>query len=218
MRKLLSFISVQTLLAVATILFAGSPLPAQQVVAGLPGQRVLGERTISADAGTVDVDAIDEHGYVVGADVNFPATANLDLGLHIGHGWIDAGNVGLKDTTISAAAVVHPAAAGLKPFAGVLIGHQKLEFDVGRFGTTEKSGIWGGAVGLEVPAGRATLTPSISYTDSFDGSTDRSTHFTLHANLWLTDKVATYADLTYVDFAGDGDNAWTARLGVRWKF
>lgn len=218
MRSLLSFTSAKTLVALTAALLAGSTVQAQQVALALPGQRVLGERTIGGDGGVVDVAVFNERGYAVGAGVNVPLTAYLDLGAHYGHGWIDEAGIGLKDATASAVAVVHGAGTRVKPFAGVLLGYQRMEMKVGPFRETDSSGIWGGGVGLELLFGRVSITPSVAYTDSFDGTTDRTTHFTLHGNLWFTSRVAGYADVTYADFAGDGDDAWTYRLGLRLKF
>lgn len=213
-----SFTSIKVLLAFAAALLCAGASHAQQVALALPGQRVLGERHLGADAGLVDVDAFDEQGYAVGFGLSVPVTPYLDLGAHVGHGWIDEAGIGLKDSTVSATAVVHGTAGGVRPFAGVLLGHQRLEMDVGRFGTKDRCGIWGGGVGVEIPVGRGSISPSIAYTDSFDGTTDRTTHFTLHGNYWVTAKLAGYLDVTYADFSGDGDNAWVYRLGLRWKF
>lgn len=201
-------------------LAAGVVLPAgaQQLVSGLPGQQALGQRYVGADAGVADVEFFNETGYTIGAALNVPVLPNLDLGLHTGHGWIDQTGVGMKDTTVSATAVVHRAAEGPKPFVGVLLGHQKLQMDFGRFGFTENSTLWGAATGIEVPLGSGSLTPSVGYTDSFDGNTDRTVHCTLHGNYWFTARLGGYVSVTYADLAGDGGHAWVCRAGLRVRF
>lgn len=199
---------------------AGFVLPAgaQQLVSGLPGQQALGQRYVGADVGVADVEFFSETGYTVGAALNVPVLPNLDLGLHTGHGWIDDAGVGLKDTTVSATAVVHRTAEGPKPFVGVLLGHQKLQMDFGRLGFTENSTLWGAAAGIEVPLGNGSLTPSVGYTDSFDGNTDRTLHCTLHGNYWFTARLGGYASITYADLEGDGGHAWVGRVGLRVRF
>lgn len=218
MQIIAPFTTTKILLAAGVLLLAPSLSLAQQIAIGLPGQRVLGERTFDAAAGVVDIDEVDERGYALGFGVNLPAMANLDLGFHYGYGWVDENGIRLEDSTLSTAAVLHGTGEGLKPFAAVLAGYQKMELKVGPFHASDSSGVWGAGAGIEIPVGRGTITPSVTFTDSFDGSTDRTVHFTLHANYWFTPKFAGYAEVTHSDIDGLGDSAWTHRLGVRFRF
>jgi hypothetical protein len=194
---------------------------AQLAAVGLPSQRALGQRTFDVSAGIVraNVPGIDRDGHVFSLGLNAPASPNVDLGFNYGYGGIKIfGGGRLTDWLISGSAVLHSGGPGVKSFVGASLGYEKTTIRLGSLKENEDGGIWALSAGIELPIGGLTLTPALTYSDATNGESDAVLHWGLQANYWFTPKVAGYADATFTDFRDGGDEAWTYRLGLRFKF
>lgn len=206
------------LLALAFITAATSR--AQLAAAGLPGQRALGHRYVDVSAGVVapDVAGIDRNGALVSLGVNLPVSANVDFGLSYAWGTVRPPAGRITDYTLLVSAVVHSGGEGVKPFLGAQFGYERMKLRVGSLKVADDRGVWGLAAGVEIPVGRVTLTPSLTYADAASGESDAALHTSVQAGLWFTPRVGGYVDATFSSFRDAGGDSWSYRAGLRLKF
>lgn len=135
---------------------------------------------------------------------------------------------------------------GVKPFVGASLSYQWAKDRLSFGGTLvddsrDDEAAWGLRAGVEIPLGTVTLTPKVSYQDDFKGNNSGGltnnggsvgSVFTrspggnsagvfvygAEANMWFTPKIAGFVDVNYVDPTGGGTQAWTYRVGARFRF
>lgn len=202
-------------LALAALVAAGI-INAQSNAAAKPAG-ALGIRYADVSFNLQDYRNFGDHGYGLSAAVNLPVLSNLDVNLSYGHSWLNS-SFDLKGDVLGAAATYFTTVGNAKPFVGLGLGY---EWDrLSSLGTTVRDdyGIWGAAVGFEVPVSVVTVTPSITYVDGFKSSVDYSLTYAVEGSYWFTKTVAGYANVSYNDPKGSGGESWNYTLGVRLKF
>lgn len=194
-------------------LAAVSTMHAQSDVAKPTG--ALGIRYAEASFGLQDIKHLSDHAYSLGASVNLPIQSSLDLGFGYSYAWLDS-SIDLRSEVLAASVTFHEKIKSVTAFTSVALGYQ---WDRARgYSAKDSAGVWGVAVGVEVPLRAVTLTPAISYTDSFEGNRDYALSYGVEASHWFTAKLAGFADVSYIDPKGRGDETWNYSVGVRLKF
>jgi hypothetical protein len=89
-----------------------------------------------------------------------------------------------------------------------------------RHGAGNDEAIWGAAAGLEIPAGRVTVTPRISYADDFEGPSRSSQAWTasVEANYWYSPMSAVYTSIGRTDVRRSPYDSWNWEIGLRARF
>lgn len=195
-------------------LAAVSTMHAQSDVAKPTG--ALGIRYAEASFGVQDIKHLSDEAYSLGASVNLPIQSSLDLGFGYSYAWLDS--VGeLRSEVLAASLTFHEKIQGVTAFTSVALGYAWDRAALSGVTARETAGVWGVAVGVEVPFRAVTITPRISYTDSFKSYRDYSVNYGVEATHWFTAKLAGFADVSYIDPKGS-DESWNYTVGLRLKF
>ena len=207
------------LLSVLAALAAGVSAMAQSIPAPTTSSStgLLGQRYVDASFSAQDAHSFSDHAYGLGVAVNLPFNESLDFGLGYDYGWLNS-SVDTRSHTLSASATTYTTYNGMKPFFGAALGYGWTRAEVGSFSHKDNNGIWGLGAGVEIPVKAVTLTPSLSYADSFKGGSTGVYAAGLEANHWFTKAVAGFADVSFSDARGHGGEAWNYGVGVRVKF
>jgi hypothetical protein len=176
---------------------------------------VLGHNYTELSLGLQDIKDLSPHFYDASISGNVPVTPNLDLAAGYSYGWI-RGSVRGHSNTLTTTATAYTLTGGVKPFVGVGLGYKWTHFA----GFRDNQGLWGAAVGVEIPAGRVSITPRIVYADDFESSSNSSqeTTYEVEGNYWVSAKTGVFASIGKTDVHHNGGEAWNYRLGVRMKF
>lgn len=178
------------------------------------GTGLLGQRFTELSLGAENIDHVSNHGYSVGARANNPLIPGvLDAGALYSYSWIRGAFKGHANT-IGAYATAYAPLGQVRPFATAALGYQ---WTSARFGAGEDEAIWGGAIGVEIPAGAVTLTPRLSYADDFD-SDSRGWTTSVEANYWYSRTSAVYASVGRTDARRSPFDSWNLKLGLRARF
>lgn len=179
---------------------------------------VLGQRFVEVGLTTVDYSWLGANANATNVGVKLPVGGNLDLGFGYSFAWFDQAGVRVREHALTSSLLWHAAGKGVKPFAGFGLGYdyQRTTFRGG--GRHEGIGLWGLTVGVEIPVGDLTLTPTASYNDTTARHSVGSMQYGVEANYWFTTVVAGYAEATYSHYMGDRGSAWTYRAGLRFRF
>jgi hypothetical protein len=81
---------------------------------------------------------------------------------------------------------------------------------------TDDEGLYAIGLGVEAAVGAVILTPTISYSDSFEES-DPTYSYGIDAHYWITSKVGVRTAVSYSDYGSDLES-WNYRIGLRVKF
>ena len=176
---------------------------------------VLGQQYTEVGFGAQDIKHLSPNLYSFDFSGNAPVTSNIDVSGGYSYGWI-RGNVGAHSNTLSTSATYHVSYEGVKPFATAALGYEWVH----HFGVRHSDGIWGAAVGVEIPVGEFSLTPSVAYADDFS-SRRRSSQAVIsnvEANHWFSATTAGFAGIGYTDTQRSGVDSWNYSVGVRVKF
>lgn len=176
----------------------------------------LGLRYAEASFGTQEFSNVGDNAYAAGLAVNLPVRASLDVTFSYSHSWLNS-SFDLDSDALSASATYFTTIGRAKPFFALGLGYEWDRFAGAGIAYRDSYGIWGGAIGVEVPVAFVTLTPRISYVDDFESGADYSVSYGIEASHWFTPKLAGYAGFAYNDPKGGGDS-WNYTLGVRLKF
>lgn len=181
----------------------------------------LGQRYTDINFGLSNDDAIPANYYDAVLNFNIPLCKSADLGLGYAYDWLN-GNPSAQAHSLLTSATYHTTMNGIKPFVSAGLGYQwsSASFTVAKVTTKvrDNDGIYGFGFGAEIPVGSLTVTPSVSYSNQFDGSGDGSVGYGVEAARWFSNN-AVYAGIAYQDdLSSGGSSAWTYRLGFRAKF
>lgn len=180
---------------------------------------LLGQRYVNAAFSVTNLRAISDDGYGTSIGINLPVCPNADVSFGYDYDWLDVLGAKAYGHTLTAAATFYARSHGIKPFVGLGVGYQWSTIKVSGFKSTDSNAIWAAGLGVEIPSGFVTLTPSVSYTDAFKSNSGGGQwSYGVEANHWFTSKVAGFADVTYADPTGSGGESWIYRVGVRVKF
>jgi hypothetical protein len=181
---------------------------------------VLGHSYTELSLGLQDIKNLSPHFYDASIGGNVPVTPNLDLAAGYSYGWIRGSAFGTSlrghSNTVTTTATAYTLTGGVKPFVGVGLGYEWTHFA----GFRDNHGLWGAAVGVEIPAGRVSITPRIVYADDFESSSSSSqqTTYEVEGNYWVSAKTGVFASLGKTDVHHDSGESWNYRLGVRMKY
>jgi hypothetical protein len=190
---------------------------------------LLGQRYVEAGVGAVDPHGTSDLGFTGDLSANIPLQPGLDVGFGYTYSRIETdifnGSITARarDHVLYASATAYSQVGAMKPFFGGAVGHRwnrsSLRFAGAQvFRDSDNESLWGLATGVEIPFGRFSVTPAISYQDAF--RRDAAAGFTYGAEVhtWLTRDLGAFADITFSDPTGGGTQAWTYEVGVRLRF
>ena len=212
------------LLGLATALSTRAQSPTVSSANGL-----LGQRYVEASVGAIDPHGSSDYGFSGDVSVNLPVQAGLDVGFGYTYNRLNADlSPGLfklrqRDHTLSSTLTGYSNFGNVRPFAGLGVGYQwsraKLDFSSARiFDTRDDDAVWGAGLGVEVPVGALTLSPSISYQDTFSSDSSGGFAYSVEGHTWFTRTLGGFAEATFSDPTGGGRQAWIYRAGVRLRF
>lgn len=179
---------------------------------------LLGQRYAEASFGVQDIKFISTNAYGLGVGVNTPVIAgSFDVGANYDYDQIRGSGIRSHANTFSGYGTYYTTVNGVKPFVGAGVGWQWSSMR--GFGSDDQ-GLWGAAVGVEIPAGAVTLTPRIAYGDDFEGSKNSSQQFSygVDANYWVNAKTAVFGAVSFTDVRSSPVESWNYRVGLRVKF
>lgn len=244
MKKHLSF-------AFATILLATSVAAQPQSTTVPPSSGVLGQRYAEISGSASDPHGSSDFGFGGTLAANVPLGAGLDLGFGYGYsrtrteffsGLLEQRG---REHVLGTSVTAYTTYQGVKPFAEAALGYSWAKDKLSFAGTTvlddrDDAGLWGLAVGVEIPFGAVTFTPRISYQDDFKSGSARITSPTgpgtgsglivsgggrggafdygTEAHVWFTRAVGGFAEISYSDPTGGGTQSWTYAVGARLRF
>ena len=191
---------------------------AQTTPAATASTGLLGQRYADVSFGVLDPHGTSDCGFGTGLGVNLPIATNLDASFNYGYSRLNNGGLKLRDHSVNAALIGYSTYGSVKPFFGLGLGYEWSKAKFGAFTTKDDSATWALGAGVEVPAGQFTLTPSVSYVDGFENNTTGAYTYGLEASTWLSQKVAGYVDVSYVDVVGRGGQSWVYTIGARLRF
>lgn len=180
---------------------------------------VLGQRYVSVNGDVVDFEFSRDHGYSTALGANLPVAPRLDWGLGYAYGWFNTTGLSVREHTLSTSLVWHADGPSLKPFAGAGLGYDWTRDYFNWTSVSDSRGRWSAAVGVEIPLGALTVTPSIGYEDWFDGGREGTMLFGVELNAWFTPRVGGFANFTHLaEYRDDAGSASLYRAGLRFKF
>jgi opacity protein-like surface antigen len=212
------------LLGLATALSTRAQSPMVSNANGL-----LGQRYVEASVGAIDPHGSSDYGFSGDVSVNLPVQTGLDVGFGYTYNRLNADLLsGLfklrqRDHTLSSTLTGYSTFGNIKPFAGLGVGYQwsraKLNFGGTRvFETDDDDAVWGAGIGAEIPVGAFTITPSISYQDTFSSDSSGAFAYGVEGHTWFTRTLGGFGEVTFSDPTGGGRQAWIYRAGVRLRF
>lgn len=203
------------LLAAGTVGYA-QPSSAPAVAPTAPSG-LLGQQYTEVSFGLQDIKGVDAYGQTLFVGANTPyLPGKLDAGGGYSYSWIGGANNGHANTVTGYARAYAPM-KGVKPFVTAGLGWAWTNT---RFGGSVDKGLWGSAVGVEIPVGTLTVTPKINYGDDFEGSKTsvQAWTYSVEANCWLNSRTAVFASIGYVDVNHSSTESWSYVIGLRGKF
>lgn len=163
---------------------------AQQASASL-----LGVRYVEAGFGYLDVNNSNIDAFTVGANVNVPVTANLDLTVGYSHDWIED-NQSLYDNVLTVSATGYITEGEWRTFVTGGLGHVWESSAIGG----DEYAIWNVGIGAEYSFNNQTaLTAVVSYADDFDSGDNHSIAGTVRLSHWFTSSIAGTAGLAWLE-------------------
>jgi hypothetical protein len=176
---------------------------------------VLGQQFTELSFGSSDIRHISPNFYDLSLSGNVPVSPHLDLGGSYAYGWIGGAYRGHANQ-VNGTATFYTNYSTVKPFVSLGLGYQWASFQ----GGSDDFGLWGGAVGVEIPAGAFTFTPRIAYVDDFKGSSQSSqqTSYDVEGNYWVSRTTAVFASVGFTDVNKTSTDSWDYRVGLRLKF
>lgn len=179
---------------------------------------VLGQRFVGAHADLVDFENLTDYGCSAGVGMNLPVLANVDVGLGLAYGWLNTHGQSVRERTVNASVVWHASTTVIKPFVGAGIGYDWVRDYFSWTRLSDNAGRWGAVIGVEVPVQGVVVTPSLGYSDWFNGHWAGTVSYGVEVSYWFTRSVGGYAGVIHNDFTGDNGSSSVYRAGLRLKF
>jgi hypothetical protein len=178
---------------------------------------VLGQQFAEVNFSFVEIDSISDYTYVPGLRVNVPVIASqLDVGGTYNYAKI-RGPIKGHTNAFGVYATGYMPLENVKPFVSANLGYAwtSLPANAG-----DKGSNWAVNVGVEIPVGDFTITPSIGYGNEFDNSFNEGDTWTyrVEGNYWFSPRTAAYAAIAKSDEHRNPVDVWSYQLGYRFKF
>lgn len=197
-----------------------------------PSGGLLGKRYVDLNFGVQDIKHFPKNAYNVGLSANLPVAPGVDLGAGYAYSWLSGTTTTprVRSDIIQGTVTLFPPNAtfsnGARPFVAAGIGYQWDNVSLSgtphsfNFSSDADYGLWGLALGVEIPVKAFSLTPVISYNDDFRNShqSSQAYDYGVEANCWVTDEVAVYGGIAYEDVRHSNLDSWNYNAGVRLKF
>lgn len=178
---------------------------------------VIGQQYTEVSFGLQDVKGVSAYGQTLTAGATTPyLPGQLDTGGSYSYSWIGGANNGHAHT-LSGYARAYTALRGMKPFIDANLGWQ---WSKTRFAGSERRGLWGSAIGVEIPAGTVVVTPRISYADDFESSkkSEQGWTYQVEANHWFSPRTAVFGSIGYTNLNHSSQASWNYLIGLRGRF
>ncbi len=187
---------------------------AQSSAAASAPAGVLGQEYTELSFGVQDIQKTSVNSYSLGAAQNKPLTANIDLNGSYSYGWLDGSGRG-HSNVIGATATGYTKWNGVKPFAGLGLGYQWISAR----GFRDNNAIWGAAVGVEIPVGEFSITPSIRYSDDFRSArrSSQDVTYSTEVSTWVSKDLSVFGGIGYTDTRKSPFDSWNYTVGLRIK-
>ncbi|MBL9189066.1 MAG: hypothetical protein JNK23_16395 [Opitutaceae bacterium] len=199
------------------LLTSATAIQAQTTTTASTPAGLLGAQYTELEFGVQDIKRISNNAYSLTASANTAVVAGkLDGGASYSYSRI-GGAVRGHSNTIGGYFTAYAPLNGVKPFVSAGLGWEWSSY---RFVGSDDQALWGGAVGVEIPAGVVTITPRISYADDFEGSRKSSQAWTyaVEANHWFNKSTAVFASIGKSDVTRSPIDSWNYSIGLRARF
>jgi hypothetical protein len=199
------------------LLTAATASQAQSTVSTSAPAGLLGAQYTELEFGVQDIKHLSPNAYSLTASANTALVAGqLDGGASYSYSRI-GGAVRGHSNTIGGYFTGYAPMNGVKPFVTAGLGWEWSSY---RFVGSDDRALWGGAVGVEIPAGVVTITPRIAYADDFEGSRKSGQAWTyeVEANHWFSKTTAVFASLGKTDVRHSPNDSWNYAIGLRARF
>lgn len=189
----------QKILGVASLGFAFvSASFAQQSTSN--SASLLGVQYVEVGFGYLDINNSATDAFALGADVNVPLTANLDLNVGYGYGWAE-NNGSLYANSVSADLVAYLTEGALRPFVTGGLGYVWESNSLGG----DEYATWDVGVGAEYSFNDTTSVAAlVSYDDDFESGDNHSISGTVQANHWFTSTLAGTIGVSWLEYGDIG--------------
>ena len=199
------------------LLTAATASNAQTTTAMSAPTGLLGVQYTELEFGVQDIKHVSPHAYSLSASANTALVAGqLDGGASYSYSRI-GGSVRGHSNTIGGYLTAYAPMNGVKPFVSAGLGWEWSSYrNVG----SDNQALWGGAVGVEIPAGFVTITPRLSYADDFEGTrkSGQAWTYAVEANHWCSKTTAIFASIGKTDVRHSRFDSWNYSVGLRSKF
>lgn len=180
-----------------------------------------------------DIDDADADGYIIGLGGNTPIARGVDAGLGYQY-WREDGHVNPFDGSefdpdfhrLSTNATLYTPTGRTKAFFNGAVAYQWTNEnlaganDARRLRFFEDQWFFAVTGGLEIGLGTFSLTPRVSYTDTFDDIDLSSWHYGAELHTWFNEGWGGYLDATYhdPDRRDQRPESWTYKAGLRFRY
>lgn len=156
---------------------------------------ILGVQYVEVGFGYLDINHSATDAFALGADVNVPLTANLDLNVGYSYEWIENNN-SLYGNVVSAGLTAYLTEGALRPFVTGGLGYV---WDSSAAGGDEYA-VWDVGVGAEYSFNSTTsVAVAASYADDFESGDNHSIAGLVQANHWFTSSIAGTVGVSWLE-------------------
>ncbi|MDP3071410.1 MAG: hypothetical protein Q8N18_14060 [Opitutaceae bacterium] len=173
-------------------------VPAPRSVASSSSAGLIGTPYTELKFGVQDIKGNSSHAYSIGAGANTVLVPRqLDGGASYAYSRIGGASRGHTNTIGGYLTAYAPTPSYLndvgflrsaKPFISANAGWEWSSYPTG----SDDQPLWGASVGIEIPAGAVTITPRLSYSDDFEGTSrsSQSVGAAVEVNYWYSPTMA----------------------------
>ena len=174
----------------------------------------LGKRYTELGFALSNIRRTEVNAHDVALSCHLPVASALDFGAGFSHAWLDRGVPGRANALGTSLTAYHRLDDGTTPFATIAAGYQW-----GQAGQPRR-GRWGATVGAEIPFGRFSFTPQVTFADDFRRGQRGSERWIAGAegNFWFSRHSAIFAGADYADVHHSPVDSLTWRTGLRMMF
>ncbi len=170
---------------------------------------LLGKRYLSAGFGYEDINNSSAGFYGATLQFNLPVAASFDVGVGVGHGWLE-GDRDVHSEQVAVYATYYRECGAFRPFVSGSIGHVEITDGV----NDDNFRVFGVDLGVEYQfCPRVSVAGYVSYEDTFRSSDDHSWSGTVQLNYWVRSDIAVGGIFSLIE---GGDRLYG--IGAAWVF